>query len=281
MNRYIKGVLTLCIVMVLVLLNNTHVFAKDDHIAEKSYFSDIIYASDIIGDEKPDESIEIYREEGTISNPQIKEPSNNWNQETNTIRYNNGYDVSLVMGGNMDAINPLATKQYIARADMIENVGEDGKEFEMKLDDEKNSTSKQTRQFITFTTKSGKTFHLIADHEKASQNVFLLTEVGEQDLLNMIEGEKSNINVKPVVEEPKEEEPKEEENKEAKEKPKGKNKFSFIFVLLILGIVGGGGYYFKIYKPNHEDFDDEYDEDEMEYEDEYDEEFGEDELREE
>ncbi|HFL3828632.1 CD1107 family mobile element protein [Clostridium sp. Cult3] len=273
MNRYIKSVLTLCIVMVLVLLNNTHVFANDDHIAEKSYFSDIIYAADIIGDEKPDESIEIYREEGTISNPQIKEPSSNWNQETNTIISNNGYDVSLVMGGNMDAINPLATKQYIARADMTENVGEDGKEFEMKFDDDENS--KQTRQFITFTTKSGKTFHLIVDHEKASQNVFLLTEVGEQDLLNMIEGEKLNTNVKPVVEEAKEEEHKEEENKEIEEKPKEKNKFSFIFVLLILGIVGGGGYYFKIYKPNHEDFEDEDYEDELEYEDEYDEEFGE------
>ena len=81
---------------------------------------------------------------------------------------------------------------------MTENVGEDGKEFEMKFDDDENS--KQTRQFITFTTKSGKTFHLIVDHEKASQNVFLLTEVGEQDLLNMIEGEKLNTNVKPVVE---------------------------------------------------------------------------------
>lgn len=40
------------------------------------------------------------------------------------------------------------------------------------------------------------------------------------------------------------------------ENPKGKNKFSFIIVLLILGIVGGGGYYFKIYKPSHEDFED-------------------------
>lgn len=70
----------------------------------------------------------------------------------------------------------------------------------MFLDEDENGqgTVKQTRQFITFTTKSGKTMHLIIDHEKTSQNVSLLTEVVEQDLLNMIEGDKSSFNTKPV-----------------------------------------------------------------------------------
>jgi len=38
----------------------------------------------------------------------------------------------------------------------------------------------------------------------------------------------------------------EEENKESEEKSQEKNEFSLIFILLILGIVGGGVYYFKI-----------------------------------
>ena len=186
---------------------------------------------------------------------------------------NDNYEIALVEGGNMDAINLLATKQYIAKADMTENVGEAGKDFEIFLDEDENGegTVKQTRQFITFTTKSGKTFHLIIDHEKASQNVSLLTEVGEQDLLNMIEGEKSNINLKPVEKEiPKEEEPK-EEDKQVEQKSKVKNKLSFPVVLIILGAVISAGYYFKIYKPKQEDFEDEYNEDELEYEEEYDE----------
>lgn len=270
-NRNLRGIMTLCIVMVLILFNNTNVFASYDFIAED------LYLTEIIGDEKPDESIEIYREEGIESNPIIKEPSTNGKQEIPTTVPENGYDGDLVKGGNMDAINPLATKQHIARADMTENVGEDGKEFELKLeDDNEESSAKQTRQFITFTTNSGKTFHLIIDHEKASQNVSLLTEVGEQDLLNMIEGEKPNINVQPVEEEKPMEEEAIEESKEIEEKPEEKSKLSFPIILIILGAVIGVGYYFKIYKPKHEDFEDEYDEDELGYEDEYDEAFEQD-----
>lgn len=272
-NRNLRGMLILCIVMVLILFNNTNVFAGYDFIAED------LYLTDIIGDEKPDESIEIYREEGIVSNPIIKEPSTNGKQEIPTTAPENGYDVALVEGGNMEAINPLATKQYIAKADMTENVGEVGKEFEIFLDEDDNeeATIKQTRQFITFTTKSGKTFHLIIDHEKASQNVSLLTEVGEQDLLNMIEGEKPNINVQPVEEEKLMEEEAIEESKEIEEKPEEKSKLSFPVILIILGAVIGAGYYFKIYKTKHEDFEDEYDEDELEYEDEYDKDFEEEE----
>ena len=50
--------------------------------------------------------------------------------------------------------------------------------------------------------------HLIVDHSSNQDNVRLLTEVGEQDLLNMIESEDKNT-IK--VEEPKKEEVKKEE----------------------------------------------------------------------
>lgn len=264
-SRYFKRILTVFITMVLILSNSINIFASNDFMNKEDDYIDMIYTSDILGDEKADETIEIHRKEGNKVNTIIKEP---------TTMQNDKYEIALVEGGNMDAINPLATKQNIAKADMTENVGEAGKDFEIFLGEDENGegTVKQTRQFITFTTKSGKTFHLIIDHEKASQNVSLLTEVGEQDLLNMIEGEKSNINVKPVEKEiPKDVEPK-EEGKKVEQKPKVKNKLSFPVVLIILGAVIGGGYYFKIYKPKQEDFEDEYNEDELEYEEEYDEE---------
>lgn len=51
--------------------------------------------------------------------------------------------------------------------------------------------------------RSGKTMYLIVDHSLNQDNVRLFTEVGEQDLLNMIESEDKNT-IK--VEEPKKEE---------------------------------------------------------------------------
>ena len=60
--------------------------------------------------------------------------------------------------------------------------------------------------------------HLIVDHSENQENVQLLTEVGEQDLLNMIEGE-SEVKPKEEVvkkEEPVEEKPKKEEKEEKK-----------------------------------------------------------------
>jgi len=40
---------------------------------------------------------------------------------------------------------------------------------------------------LPFKTKSGKTFHLIINYDEEGQNVMLLTEVSEDDLLNMVE----------------------------------------------------------------------------------------------
>lgn len=259
-NKHIKGYATILIVLLMILPFN--LIASASKLDKNSI--DTIYSSDIIGDKMPDEAIEILRDEGLETNPLIKEPISSPYKE---------YEIAKVDGGNMEAINPLATKQHIAKADVVENVGEAGKEFEIFLDEGENGegTVKQTRQFITFTTKSGKTLHLIIDHEKTSQNVSLLTEVGEQDLLNMIEGDKSSFNTKPVEIE----KPKEEAKEEIPVDPKAqeKRKLSLPVIVVILIAVIGAGYYFKIYKPGQDDFEDEYDEDELEYEEAYEEEF--------
>ena len=129
----------------------------------------------------------------------------------------------------------------------------------------KDKYSADARQFITFKTKSGKTFHLIINHDEEGQNVMLLTEVSEDDLLNMVEKkEKPKEEVKKIeepvpVEEIKKEEPKKEESKGGG---------SYIFLGIIVLAVVGAGYYFKIYKKKQEnqEEDEEYDEFEDEYE---------------
>lgn len=73
-----------------------------------------------------------------------------------------------------------------------------------------------------------------------------MTEVGEQDLLNMIESEDKNT-IK--VEEPKKEEVKKEEPTVVPVKEEKKSGIGlFLIVALVIGGVVGVGYYFKVVK---------------------------------
>lgn len=174
----------------------------------------------------------------------------------------------LVKGGNTKAVNNLATQENKARGSVIENVDRNGKDITPSGDTEKDKENPvDVRQFLTFQTKSGKTMHLIVDHSSNQDNVRLLTEVGEQDLLNMIESEDKNT-IK--VEEPKKEEVKKEESVEEKPKKEEKEEKKsgiglYLFMGLIIVGVMGAGYYFKIYKKNEEaSFEDEQDYNELE-----------------
>lgn len=173
----------------------------------------------------------------------------------------------LVKGGNTKAINPLATKENKARGTVIENVDKNGQDITPKVEDQTSRDEKKenpidVRQFLTFQTKSGKTMHLIVDHSENQENVQLLTEVGEQDLLNMIEGESE---VKPKEEVVKKEEPVEEKPKKEEKEEKKSGIGLYLFMGLIIVGVMGAGYYFKIYKKNEKaSFEDEQDYNELE-----------------
>ena len=101
--------------------------------------------------------------------------------------------------------------------------------------------SADARQFITFQTKNGKTFHLIINHDETQENVMLLTEVSEDDLLNMVEKKEA-----PKQEISKEEPTKEEVKPEKKEEKS--NLGTYIILLLVIGGALGAGYYFKVVK---------------------------------
>lgn len=171
----------------------------------------------------------------------------------------------LVKGGNTKAVNNLATQENKARGSVIENVDRNGKDITPSGDTEKDKDKENpvdVRQFLTFQTKSGKTMHLIVDHSSNQDNVRLLTEVGEQDLLNMIEGESE---AKPKEEVVKKEEPVEEKPKKEEKEEKKSGIGLYLFMGLIIVGVMGAGYYFKIYKKNEEaSFEDEQDYNELE-----------------
>ena len=186
---------------------------------------------------------------------EAKEPPNNSQDSGNSSSNSNN------MG--------IATQPSTAKAQLIENVNNANGDYPIhhgNVNGEiKDKYSADARQFITFKTKSGKTFHLIINHDEEGQNVMLLTEVSEDDLLNMVEKkEKPKEEVKKIeepvpVEEIKKEEPKKEESKGGG---------SYIFLGIIVLAVVGAGYYFKIYKKRQEnqEEDEEYDEFEDEYE---------------
>lgn len=153
-----------------------------------------------------------------------------------------------------------------ARGTITESVGADNREYPRRseitdaIDGPNGGQMKErpkadAREFLTFQTKSGKVFHLIINHDEPDSNVQLLTEVSEQDLLNMIEQDEERNGTTKVKEEPKKEVVKKEEA-EPEEPKKEDSKGSFLIVLFIVAAVVGAGYYFKVVKSNDDGFGD-------------------------
>ena len=136
---------------------------------------------------------------------------------------------------------------------VIENVGTDNKEYPVKEDIANDDRIKSdSRQFITFKTKDEKMFYLIIDHDKEQDNVKLLTDVKESDLeslvkekdkTSVVKQEETQVNLDKSNETIKQEEVK-------KEEPKTKNSLgSYIVLGVVILVIIGIGYYFKVVKP--------------------------------
>lgn len=136
---------------------------------------------------------------------------------------------------------------------VIENVGTDNKEYPVKENVENNDRIKSdSRQFITFKTKDEKMFYLIIDHDKEQDNVKLLTDVKESDLESLVKEKDKTPVVKQedlqVNLDKSDETIKQEEVK--KEEPKTKSSLgSYIILGIVILVIIGIGYYFKVVKP--------------------------------
>ena len=152
-------------------------------------------------------------------------------------------------GGTQNTNKGIPTEPTKARASVTENKDNANKDYPIHHNSDKDNKetdkySADARQFITFQTKNGKTFHLIINHDEQGENVMLLTEVSEDDLLNMVEVKEKPKEV--VKEEPIKDEPKEEAKPEKKEETSSMGTY-ILLVLVTLGALGAG-YYFKIAK---------------------------------
>lgn len=160
---------------------------------------------------------------------------------------NNSQDSSMESASKSVNTNKgVASSPSKTRASVTENKDNANKEYPIHHGDssdnkETDQYSADARQFITFQTKNGKTFHLIINHDEDSENVILLTEVSEDDLLNMVE--KKEAPKQEVVKE----EPVKEEVKPEKKDEKS-NLGTYIILLLVVGGALGAGYYFKVVK---------------------------------
>ena len=136
---------------------------------------------------------------------------------------------------------------------VIENVGTDNKEYPVKESTENtNRIKSDSRQFITFKTKDEKMFYLIIDHDKEQDNVKLLTDVKESDLESLVkEKDKTSVVKQDEVQvnlDKSDETIKQEEVK--KEEPKTKSSLgSYIILGIVILVIIGIGYYFKVVKP--------------------------------
>ena len=181
----------------------------------------------------------------------------------------NNTKTPLVKGGNLKAVNPLATKENRARGTVLENVDKNGKDITPTGDEKKDKDNPvDVRQFLTFQTKSGKTMHLIVDHSAEQENVRLLTEVGEQDLLNMIEPDEDAKKNKPIVKEEPVRKPEPVKKEEPKKEAKNDSGSIFLIIFFVIGVLGAA-YYLKVIKRKDqkamEDFETEDDDEDESY----------------
>ena len=152
-------------------------------------------------------------------------------------------------GGKVNTNKGVASAPSKARASATKNKDNANQDYPIHHNSDKDNKetdkySADARQFITFKTKNGKTFHLIINHDEQGENVMLLTEVSEDDLLNMVEAKEKP---KEVV---KEEPVKQEKTEEAKSEKKEEKSSTGTYILLALVTLGalGAGYYFKVAK---------------------------------
>lgn len=144
------------------------------------------------------------------------------------------------------------------------------------------SSDEGEKEFYTIQTQSDKVFYLVIDRDKAEENVYLLTEVSENDLLNFTDSNavtlpqnqavvESALPIEPevneeilVTETPEESEVVETEPQQEPEEQESNSTQTMFILVAALVVVSVIYYYLKFVRGKNNTFDDEFEEDEEE-----------------
>ena len=140
---------------------------------------------------------------------------------------------------------------------------------------ENNTDTSVQREFFTIKTAAGNIFYIVVDKEKTGDNVYLLTQVTEADMEKLAgsqtsviaggnTGSQSQAGLGAAT--TSQAQPTASANKPAaNKKTQAGGIGTIVFVALAVIVVGGAGFYFKIYRPHREmGNDDDLDETEQE-----------------
>lgn len=125
-------------------------------------------------------------------------------------------------------------------------------------------TDDSTKEFLTVTTKNNNTFYIVIDRSSTSQNVYMLSQIDENDLSEFLDKDSTATVVTPQPDTSKvvrDETSNEDVDKEATVDPENtvsaKTNMGAMATILILALGGVAAYYyFKIYKPKKEEDED-------------------------
>lgn len=125
-------------------------------------------------------------------------------------------------------------------------------------------TDDSTKEFLTVTTKNNNTFYIVIDRSATSQNVYMLSQIDENDLSEFLDKDSTATVVTPqpdtskvVLDETKNEDVDKEATVDPEKTASTKTNMGAMATILILALGGVAAYYyFKIYKPKKEEEED-------------------------
>ena len=129
---------------------------------------------------------------------------------------------------------------------------------------ENNTDTSVQREFFTIKTADGNVFYIVVDKEKTGDNVYLLTQVTEADLTKLAGSQTSIITggnttsqsqaglISSATASQTQGTTSTGKPAASGKKTQSGNIGTIVFVALAVLVVGGAGFYFKIYKPRRE-----------------------------
>lgn len=118
-----------------------------------------------------------------------------------------------------------------------------------------NADDSEGKEFFTVTTEDGSVFYLVIDRHKSGDNVYFLNTVTIADLMALAEG---GATITPTVtpEPDPEPEPTPDTTPEPDVEPEqdggGINVGMLALAVAVIAVGGGAGWYFKVYRPKHQ-----------------------------